>query len=160
MESNINDQPEMYFLSFIRTSLPKSKKYIKSITDGRIEKLPKGADHREKLTNEPKESLCDILEEKGANDPKKILARKEYVMNFLRIAQDRQKVFFIDETGFQANMICRYGRELTGIRATSRSGITVLKDMVNFKISDTAYNTEWYLEYRLEIFEIFLAREI
>ncbi|KII62377.1 hypothetical protein RF11_02497 [Thelohanellus kitauei] len=35
------------------------------------------------------------------NDPQNILAKKEYTVNFLRIAPDLQKVFFIDETCFQ-----------------------------------------------------------
>ncbi|KII62830.1 hypothetical protein RF11_09007 [Thelohanellus kitauei] len=92
-------------------------------------------------------------------------------MNFLRIAPDRQKVFFIDETGFQVNMICRYGRELTGVRATrvvptlrsrnySVACTMSCEGMVNFKIRERAYNAECFLEYLLEIFEIFQAREI
>ncbi|KII74107.1 hypothetical protein RF11_08485 [Thelohanellus kitauei] len=68
-------------------------------------------------------------------------------------------------------MICRYGRELTGIRATrialalrsrnySVACTMSCEGMVNFKISETAYNTERFLEYLLDICEIFRAREI
>ncbi|KII71875.1 hypothetical protein RF11_13435 [Thelohanellus kitauei] len=199
MESNINDQHDMDFLT----------------ERGRIEKLPKGGNHRGKLTDQQKESLCDILEEdcwrtiqricdlfferhniligrstatrcfrdfhytlkvlrpipERRNDPQNILARKEYAINFLRIAPDRQKVFFIDETGFQVNMICRYGRELTGVRTTrvvpalrsrnySVACTMSCEGMVNFKIRERAYNAECFLEYLLEILEIFRAREI
>ncbi|KII67707.1 hypothetical protein RF11_07334 [Thelohanellus kitauei] len=83
MESNINDQHEMYFLSFTRTrrvnqtvsnelrlliiaALNHRKNFQKFklyLIDGRIEKLPKGGNHRAKLTDEQKESLCGILEE-------------------------------------------------------------------------------------------------
>ncbi|KII66714.1 hypothetical protein RF11_03536 [Thelohanellus kitauei] len=103
----------------------------------------------------------------GHNDPQNILARKEYAMNFLRIASDRQ-FFFIDETGFQVNMICRYGREPTGIPPTrvvlalmsrkySDAGSMSCLGMINFKIIETAYNTECFSEYVLEIFEVFRA---
>ncbi|KII65939.1 hypothetical protein RF11_12280 [Thelohanellus kitauei] len=77
MEININDQPERYCLSFIRTRRVDQTvsnellsliiavlNHGKNFTEkGRIEKLPKGVNLRAKLTDKQKESLCDILEE-------------------------------------------------------------------------------------------------
>ncbi|KII74561.1 hypothetical protein RF11_16171 [Thelohanellus kitauei] len=90
-------------------------------------------------------------------------------MSFLRIAPHRQ-FYIIDETGFQVKMICLYGRELTGIRATrivlalrsrnySVASTMSWEGMVNFNIDERAYFAERFLEYLLEIFEIFRARE-
>ncbi|KII67216.1 hypothetical protein RF11_05368 [Thelohanellus kitauei] len=90
-------------------------------------------------------------------------------MNFL-IAPNRQ-VFFIDETCFQVNMNCWYGRELNGVRATGSVPALRFRNycvaytmscegMVNFKIDERAYNAECSLEYLFEIFEIFRVREI
>ncbi|KII61340.1 hypothetical protein RF11_12754 [Thelohanellus kitauei] len=52
------------------------------------------------------------------NDSSTILLRKEYGINFLRIAPDRNKIFFIHETGFQINMVSRCGRSEAGVPAT------------------------------------------
>ncbi|KII63364.1 hypothetical protein RF11_05222 [Thelohanellus kitauei] len=72
-------------------------------------------------------------------------------MNFLRIAQDRQKVLFIDETGFKVNDMSVWSRA-----HKNRFGFK----MVNFEIDERAYSAESFLEYLFEIFEIFRAREI
>ncbi|KII62182.1 hypothetical protein RF11_14435 [Thelohanellus kitauei] len=180
MESNINDQPERYFVSFMRTrrvnqtvsnklrslivatlnngknfteirtlfnvSVPTVRKiYMMHQREGRIEKLPKGCNPRAKSPDERKESLCDILDEdcsgtilricdlfferynirigrstatccfkdfhytlkilrlipERRNDPQNILARKEYAMNFLRIAPGRQRVFSSTKPAFK-----------------------------------------------------------
>ncbi|KII68018.1 hypothetical protein RF11_02020 [Thelohanellus kitauei] len=176
--------------TLFNVSVPTARKINKIYQrEGGIKKLQDSGYHRANLTDEQKESLCDILEEdcsrtiqiicdlfferynirigrstatrcfkdfhytlklvrpfpERRNDPQNILARKEYAINFLRIAPDRQKVFFIDETGFQVNMICRYGRELTGVVPALRSrnysvACTMsCEGMVNFKISERAY---------------------
>ncbi|KII64654.1 hypothetical protein RF11_14797 [Thelohanellus kitauei] len=172
MESNINDQPERYFLGFIRTRRVNQKvsnelrsliiaalnhgrnfTEIKTLFNGLIEKIPNDGNHEAKLTGEQKESLCDILEEDCSRTIQRtcdlFLERHN-----LRI----DKKFFIYETGFQVNMICLYGRELTGIRATkivsalrsrnySVSCTISYEGMVNVKINERAYNAECFLEY-------------
>ncbi|KII71454.1 hypothetical protein RF11_16324 [Thelohanellus kitauei] len=90
----------------------------------------------------------DPLQHKGATTLK-YTSREGICHELLSISPDRQE-----------------GRELTEIRATrvvltlrSRNfsvGCTIsCEAMVNFKISERAYNSELFLEYLLEIFETF-----
>ncbi|KII69555.1 hypothetical protein RF11_04495 [Thelohanellus kitauei] len=77
-------------------------------------------------------------------DPQNILERKEYALNFLRIAQDPQKLFFIDETGFQE---FEPTRVVPALRSRNYSVVYVMscEGMVNFKISEWAYINECFL---------------
>ncbi|KII64758.1 hypothetical protein RF11_06651 [Thelohanellus kitauei] len=52
------------------------------------------------------------------NDTSTILWSKEYAIKFLRIAIDRHKIFFLDETGFQINRFGQCGRSSVGVLET------------------------------------------
>ncbi|KII71674.1 hypothetical protein RF11_11476 [Thelohanellus kitauei] len=161
-----------------------------------MEKRLKGGNNRAKLADEQKELLwdiriCNLFFERhqiriGRSTDARCFKLLLYIKNppvnsrkaqdgicheLSENSSDRQIFFFIDETGFLVNMICLYGRELTGIRATRivlawryrkyYVACTISCElMVNFKINERAYNAECFLEYLLEIFEIFRAREI
>ncbi|KII64918.1 hypothetical protein RF11_06129 [Thelohanellus kitauei] len=92
-----------------------------------MEKLPNGGNHRAKLTDEQKESLCDILEKDCSSTIQRICDRffERHNIRIEGIIHELSEnssasinFFFIDETGFQVNMICLYGGELTGVRVT------------------------------------------
>ncbi|KII67582.1 hypothetical protein RF11_14316 [Thelohanellus kitauei] len=59
---------------------------------------------------------------KRRNDPITIEIRKEYAIIFLRMAPDSQKIIFLDETGFQVNMVNKCGRSMKGVSNLNGTG--------------------------------------
>ncbi|KII72657.1 hypothetical protein RF11_15275 [Thelohanellus kitauei] len=111
MENNINDQPDIEYAICFGRVIIYDRKIHRNALRYRLSLY---------IKNPPANS-------RRCNDPQNILAMKEYVMNFLRIDPYKQ-FFFIDETGFQLNMIFTVrSRAHMNSSHQSRSGYKVSK---------------------------------
>jgi transposase len=92
------------------------------------------------------------------NDSSVIQKRFDYAINYNRMMVEREKIFFLDETGIQIFSRASYGRSPRGVRATKRvaqlrtrnysiASVMNQESLYFFEIQNKAYNSEDYSEF-------------
>lgn len=90
--------------------------------------------------------------------------RFEYARYMFSIARTVEKVFYLDESGFQFTMRSRYGRSLIGTRANLRvpqirsqnvscAAAISQRGVLHFKLSFSAFNTMLFSEFVQQVIE-------
>lgn len=107
------------------------------------------------------------VEPKTRNSPEVIQSRYEYALNFCQL--DENKMFFLDEAGFQINRGRKYGRSKPGSKAVQQIPKIRMKNysveaviskdcLYFFEVMDRPYNAEHFDEF-IDEFLDFLGRD-
>ncbi len=105
------------------------------------------------------------------NTPQVIDKRYDYAIDYNRMMVEREKIFFLDETGIQIFSRATYGRSAEGIRAINRvktirsRNYSIATAMNNeslflFEIQDKPYNSEDFAKFLNKLFEHLSLNEI
>jgi hypothetical protein len=97
--------------------------------------------------------------------------RYDYAIDYNRMMVEREKIFFLDETGIQIFSRATYGRSAEGIRAINRvktirsRNYSIATAMNNeslflFEIQDKPYNSEDFAKFLNKLFEHLSLNEI